>query len=119
MSYAAPLKVGIIGGSYGGLCAALGLRCVGCDVHVFERSPDFDRVGGGIVVQPDFADYLEAFGYARPESAAVPTMRRKFLNRDGSIRYTTGDNVFYSAWDTLLRWLRSAFDPDRVHNGMR
>jgi len=47
--------------------------------NLFERSPDFDRIGGGIVVQPDFAEYLEAFGYARPEMVAVATTRRRFL----------------------------------------
>lgn len=112
------MKIAIIGGSYGGLCAALALRCVGHDVEVFERAADFNRIGGGIVVQPDFAEYLEAFGYARPESAAVPTNRRRFLRRDGSIAATSGDATFYTAWDTLLRSLRNAFDQSLVHNGM-
>ena len=91
------MKVGVIGGSYGGLCGALALRCVGHDVEVFERS-------------------LEAFGYARPESAGVPTTRRRFLRRDGSVAATTGDSVFYAAWDTLLGALRAAFDASHIHN---
>lgn len=78
-------RIAVVGGSYGGLCAGLALRCVGADVHVYERTAAYDRVGGGIVVQPDFADYLEAFGYARPETVAVPTIGRRFLARDGSV----------------------------------
>ena len=112
------MKIGIVGGSYGGLCAALALRCVGHDVEVFERATDFNRIGGGIVVQPDFAEYLEAFGYARPESAAVPTHRRRFLRQDGSIAATSADATFYTSWDTLLRSLRDAFDGSLLHNGM-
>ncbi len=113
-----PSRVGVIGASYGGLCAALALRCVGCDVRVFERSPDFDRIGGGIVVQPEFAEYLEAFGYARPEQVAVPTVKRRFLERSGAVAHSTGDNTFYTAWDTLLRSLRDAFDANKISNGM-
>ncbi|MEM9066174.1 MAG: hypothetical protein AAGB51_11860 [Planctomycetota bacterium] len=111
------MKIAIIGGSYGGLCAALALRCVGHEVKVFERASGIDRIGGGIVVQPDFAEYLEAFGYAKPESAAVPTSRRRFLRQDGSIAATGGDATFYTAWDTLLRSLRNALDPAMLQNG--
>lgn len=111
------MRIAIIGGSYGGLCAALALRCVGHDVEVFERAADLDRIGGGIVVQPDFAEYLEAFGYVRPESAAVPTSKRRFLRRDGSVAATSRDATFYTAWDTLLRSLRDALDPDLLHHG--
>lgn len=111
------MKIGIIGGSYGGLCAALALRCVGHEVEVFERQSDIERVGGGIVVQPDFAEYLEAFGYATPGAAAVPASRRRFLHKDGSIVATSGDATFYTAWDTLLRSLRNSIDPAVIHNG--
>lgn len=112
------LKIAVIGGSYGGLCSALAMRCVGADVHIYERSEQYNRIGGGIVVQPDFAEYLESFGYARPETVAVPTTQRKFLSRDGSIKHSTRDSTFYTGWDTVLRALRDAFDPDRIHNGM-
>jgi monoamine oxidase len=107
------MRIGIIGGSYGGLSAALALRCVGHDVRIFERTTAFDRIGGGIVVQPDFAEYLESFGYARPEAVAVSTTRRRFLARDGSVKHTTSDSVFYTAWDVLLRSMRAAFDAER------
>jgi 2-polyprenyl-6-methoxyphenol hydroxylase-like FAD-dependent oxidoreductase len=112
------MRIGIIGGSYGGLSAALALRCVGHDVRIFERTTAFDRIGGGIVVQPDFAEYLESFGYARPEAVGVSTTRRRFLARDGSVKHTTSDSVFYTAWDVLLRSMRAAFDAERIRNSM-
>ena len=90
------MQIAIIGGSYAGLCAALSLRCVGHEPTVYERSETYDRIGGGIVVQPDFAEYLEGFGYARPQAVAVPTSRRVFLERDGSIAATTRDATFYT-----------------------
>ena len=82
------------GGSYGGLCAGLAMRCVGADAHVYERSAQPSRIGGGIVVQPEFAEYLEAFGYARLEVVAVPTHERRFLARDGSVKSVAPDSSF-------------------------
>ncbi len=112
-------RVAVIGGSYAGLCTGLALRCVGADVHVYERTVQNNRIGGGIVVQPDFADYLEAFGYARPENIATPTVGRKFLNLDGSVAQYSPDATFFTAWDTVLRSLRDAFEPERLHNDHR
>lgn len=111
------LRIAVIGGSYAGLCAGLALRCVGADVDIYERSAQPNRTGGGIVMQPDFADYLEAFGYARPETVAVPTVGRRFLNRDGSIAREVPDATFYTGWDTVLNALRDAFGPNRLHAG--
>ncbi len=113
------LRVAVIGGSYGGLCTGLAMRCIGADVHVYEQSDQHDRIGGGIVVQPDFAEYLEAFGYARPEAVAVATKKRQFLNRDGTTKATARDGVFYTGWDTVLRALRQSMDPARLHSGHR
>lgn len=111
------LRVAVIGASYGGLCAGLALACVGADVQIFERSRSLSRIGGGIVVQPDFAEYLEAFGYARPDSVAIPTQGRRFLARDGSILHTSRDATFYTGWDTVLRSLQKAFPDERLHVG--
>ncbi len=111
-------RVAVAGGSYAGLCAALAFRCVGANVDVFERSADPSRVGGGIVVQPDFADYLEAFGYARPESVAIPTVGRRFLRRDGSVAHTAPDSTFFTAWDTVLDALRRSFGENNIRSGI-
>ena len=113
-----PMHVGVIGGSYAGLATALTLRQAGHKVELFERSEAASRVGGGIVVQPDFADYLERNGYGSQQTIGVPTVRRRFLGPDGSVGHTTSDSVFYSGWDALLRSLNDALGEDGVHRGV-
>ena len=52
-------RVGIVGGSLGGLITALQLRDVGCDVQVFERSPvPLEGRGAGIVLHPVTVRYF-------------------------------------------------------------
>ncbi|MEM1330361.1 MAG: FAD-dependent monooxygenase [Planctomycetota bacterium] len=111
------LRVAVAGGSYAGVCAGLALRCAGADVRIYERSQNVLRVGGGIVVQPDFAEYLDAFGYARPETVGVPTTGRRFLNRDGSVDHRSADATFYTAWDVLLSSLLASFPEERYLSG--
>ena len=52
-------RVAVIGGSLGGLTAALVLRDAGCDVTVYERSQmELAGLGAGIVVQEATVRYL-------------------------------------------------------------
>jgi 2-polyprenyl-6-methoxyphenol hydroxylase-like FAD-dependent oxidoreductase len=48
----------VVGGSLGGLSTALALRCINCDVEVYERSagPMKNR-GAGLVVQTELIDF--------------------------------------------------------------
>jgi 2,6-dihydroxypyridine 3-monooxygenase len=56
-------RVAVIGGSLGGLIAALQLRDVGCDVQVFERSPvPLEGRGAGIVLHPVTTRSFEEHG---------------------------------------------------------
>ena len=53
-------RVGIVGGSIGGLTAALVLRDLGCEVDVFERSGTaLQARGAGIVLHPATTRYFE------------------------------------------------------------
>ena len=59
----------VVGGSMGGLTAALLLRDLGFDVDVFERSPEpLEGRGAGIVVQPDTVAGSPSTGGPRPSS---------------------------------------------------
>jgi hypothetical protein len=54
-------KVAVIGGSLGGLFAAIALRSVNCDVEVFEKSPaNMKSRGAGIVMQMEIVNFLRA-----------------------------------------------------------
>lgn len=76
------LSIGICGGGIGGLCAAIALRKVGHEVHVFEKAAAFNRVGSDVNLTPNAVFALDQLGvgsYLR-DSAARPTFR---ISRDG------------------------------------
>ena len=78
----------VVGGSLGGLTAALVLRDQGWDVDVLERSavPLQDR-GAGIVAHPTTVRYLvERVGKAIGD-IGVPASRRRYLGDDGSVAH--------------------------------
>ena len=53
-------KVAVVGGSVGGLTAALVLADLGCDVDVYERSTaELEARGAGIVLHPVTVRYFE------------------------------------------------------------
>jgi esterase/lipase len=88
-------KVAVIGGSLGGLFAAIALRSVNCDVEVFEKSPaNMKSRGAGIVMQMEIVNFLRA-QYC-PES--VP-------------KYTClQETVFEKRWHNRFRRVVNAID---------
>jgi len=63
------IRAVVVGGSLGGLSTALALRCMDCDVDVFERStgPMKSR-GAGLVVQTELIDFLKEHGVVAEEA---------------------------------------------------
>lgn len=76
------LSIGICGAGIGGLTAALALRQAGHDVHVFERTAKFNRVGADINLTPNAVHALDRLGVGDilRQTAARPTFR---ISRDG------------------------------------
>lgn len=71
------------------MAAALALRRAGCDVQVFERSPELGEVGAGLQLSPNAVKALRALGVA--EAAAAVSVRPQALEmRNGR----TGSLVF-------------------------
>jgi 2,6-dihydroxypyridine 3-monooxygenase len=107
-------RVIIMGGSLGGLTAALVLRDAGCDVHVFERSSSaLQARGAGIAVLDATLRYLAERGGYRPADVCSCTGWIRFLHADGSIAYEQQHQYRFSAWNTIYRSLLSLFDRSR------
>jgi 2-polyprenyl-6-methoxyphenol hydroxylase-like FAD-dependent oxidoreductase len=73
-------KVVVIGGSIAGLSTGIALRCLGCDVQIYEQSPTSLRGrGGGLVVQYEMLDWMASHGIAtRWLHSASPELSASF-----------------------------------------
>jgi 2,6-dihydroxypyridine 3-monooxygenase len=107
-------RVIVMGGSLGGLTAALVLRDAGCDVRVFERSSSaLQARGAGIAALDVTVRYLVERGGYRPEDVCSSTGWIRFFNRDGSLRHEQRHRYRFSSWNTIYRSLLSLLDAER------
>ena len=118
-------RVGIVGGSLGGLTAGLVLSDLGCDVQVFERSSTaLEGRGAGILVLDDTVRYLverAALGGKSGTDVIGTVCSRtgwvRYLHPDGTTRYEERRPYRFSSWNTMYRALMSCFQLDRYHLG--
>ncbi|MDB5293352.1 MAG: Salicylate hydroxylase [Phycisphaerales bacterium] len=81
---AAALRVAVLGGSLGGLAAALALRQAGHDVTVYERSEGtLHSRGAGIVIQGEVLQLLAGQGVDPSGLPGVMSRVRQYLGGDG------------------------------------
>jgi 2,6-dihydroxypyridine 3-monooxygenase len=109
-----PLRIAVVGGSLGGLTAALLLRDAGHDVHVYERSSaELKSRGAGIVVvEPTFRYFTERAGRRLDDvSTAVP--RVVTVAADGEVLLVEERPHRFTSWSALHGALRASFDADR------
>jgi 2,6-dihydroxypyridine 3-monooxygenase len=107
-------SVVVVGGSLGGLTAALVLRDAGCDVRVFERSASaLQARGAGIAALDVTLRYLTERGGCRPEDVCSSTGWIRFLRGDGSTEHEQRHRYLFSSWNTIYRSLLPLFDADR------
>src|ERR1700691_4530567 len=107
-------SVVVVGGSLGGLTAALVLRDAGCDVRVFERSSSaLQARGAGIAALDVTLRYLTERGGLRPEDVCSSTGWIRFLRGDGSTEHEQQHRYLFSSWNTIYRSLLPLFDADR------
>ncbi len=104
----------VMGGSLGGLTAALVLRDAGCDVRVFERSSSaLQARGAGIAALDATVRYLVERGGYRPEDVCSSTGWIRFLRADGSIQHEQRHRYRFSSWNTIYRALLPLLDAGR------
>ncbi|MFT5393383.1 MAG: 2,6-dihydroxypyridine 3-monooxygenase [Gammaproteobacteria bacterium] len=109
------MRVGIIGGSIAGLCAAHELLKVGADVHVFERSTGaLEDRGAGIGLDPSTLNYLienDALdGYLMKDTHTV-------LGGDDQMLWRVPGEFASTCWDLLYAGLRRQVPDERYTSG--
>ena len=111
-------RVAVIGGSIGGLTAALVLRDLGCEVEIFERSTTTlqDR-GAGIGLHPMTIRYFTRHGTFEEAKIALTLPWVRFLTRDGRTEYEEKMNYQFSSWTAIYRTLLKHFGEDRYRLG--
>ncbi len=103
-----------MGGSVGGLTAALVLRDAGCDVRVYERSAAaLQARGAGIAALETTLRYLTERGGRPVTDVCSSTGWIRFLRADGSTEHEQRHRYLFSSWNTIYRSLLELFDPDR------
>jgi 2,6-dihydroxypyridine 3-monooxygenase len=106
----------VVGGSLGGLTAALVLRDQGWDVDILERSAvPLQGRGAGIVAHPNTVRYLvERVG--KPVSdIGVPASRVRYLADDGSVAHERHCEFRLVSYIELYRGLLDAFGTEHYH----
>jgi len=112
------LRACIVGGSLGGLTAAVLLRDLGWEVQVHERSPAaLQSRGVGIVVHPVAVRYLVENNIAPLDAVSVGADRLVYVDREGKPVFIEDAPFHFTAWNTLYRALRGHLDGDRYHLG--
>jgi len=110
------LRAAVVGGSLGGLTAALLLRDLGCSVDVFERSPGrLAGFGAGIVVHEATMRYFVERAREH-DGLSVPASSLRFLDASGRVLHEEPSPYRFTAWSTLYANLFALFGEDRYHH---
>jgi 2,6-dihydroxypyridine 3-monooxygenase len=111
-------RVAVVGGSLGGLTAALVLGDLGCEVDVFERSAaELEGRGAGIVVLDTTIRYLRERTDLPVDRITTATELLRYLGHDGTVVYQEPRRYRYSAWHTIHRALLGCLGRRRYHLG--
>jgi len=110
------MQVAVVGGSLGGLTAALLLRDMGINVDVYERSPvRLAQRGAGIGFLPESQRYLVERAGVALDSISVATSNIRYLNRQAEVIYDGAHPYRFSSWTTIYRQLLARVPPEIYH----
>ncbi|CAN5188748.1 FAD binding domain-containing protein [soil metagenome] len=108
----------VVGGSIGGLTAALLLRELGFTVDVFERTPtQLDNRGGGIALQSITMKWFDGHSRRRINELSTSSRRLRYLGADNAIVFEEPGDRRYTSWGTVYRALLSDFGSAHYHLG--
>jgi 2,6-dihydroxypyridine 3-monooxygenase len=112
------VRAGVVGGSIGGLTAALLLRDLGWEVEVYERSAGaLSGFGAGIVSHPSTIRYLEERMGVSVDDVTVECPVHRYVDRTGAILRTDPRLYRFTSWVTLYRALLQGFGEERYNRG--
>src|SRR5205085_5153135 len=108
----------IIGGSVGGMFAALRLRSIGWRVDVFERSAeDLAGRGAGLGSHEALVAILKRIGVDMSAPLGVAIPRYVWLDEKGGVVADVPRPRLMTAWSRLYRPLKDALPPELYHPG--
>ncbi|WP_124712167.1 FAD binding domain-containing protein [Mycolicibacterium nivoides] len=108
----------VVGGSIGGLTAALLLRDLGFHVDVYERTPTpLDGRGSGIVLQPDTVRWFAERSHQDLSDLHTATEYVQYLDAGGAVIHREPALWTYTSWGTFYRALLSDFGTEHYHYG--
>ena len=111
-------RVGVVGGSIGGLTAALVLHDLGCEVDVFERSGTaLEARGAGIGLHPMTTRYFDESSELDTTLIEIELPWLQFLSGSGERIYQERMSYRFSSWNTIYRGLVRCFDERRYRLG--
>lgn len=114
----AETRVIVVGGSIGGLTAALVLSDLGFDVQIVERTPEkLNGRGAGIVLQPDTVRWFADRSGISVDEVSTPSSRLRYIGADDEIVYEEPASWRFTSWNTIYNALLSDFGSDRYHLG--
>jgi 2,6-dihydroxypyridine 3-monooxygenase len=106
----------VIGGSIGGLTAALLLRDLGFTVEVYERSSTaLTGRGSGIVLQPDTVRWFTERSSQSLSDLYTSTRYVQYLNRGRGVDYREERIHRYTSWGTFYQALLADFGTGHYH----
>jgi 2,6-dihydroxypyridine 3-monooxygenase len=106
----------VVGGSIGGLTAALVLRDQGWDVDILERSPvPLQGRGAGIVAHPTTVRYLVERAGRAIDTIGVPANRFRYIDDDGWIAHEQPCIYRLASYFELYQGLLDAFGTEHYH----
>ncbi len=105
----------IIGGSIGGLFAALLLRRQGWDVGIHERVPTpLSGRGAGIITHPELRAILDGLDLDTDTDFGIAVRERVTYGQDGSLIGIFACAQVATSWERVFRMLRGAL-PDSAY----
>lgn len=109
-------RAAVVGGSIGGLTAALLLRDAGWEVDVFERSAVLlEGRGGGIVAHPATIRYLVERAGVAPAEISVAADWFRYLDGAGGVVYEEHCRYRFTSYNAVYLGLLGCFDRRRYH----